>query len=196
VSSISEVRALLVIPVLAAAILAAGCGGGSSSSSTTGSSATGSSTTSADDWANSVCEAFTTWTTTITSAGQSIKDNPTDDGLRSAGDDIKSATQSLSDELKGLGRPDTNSGQQAKDAVDQLATKLDANQQKIETAIDDASGASGALTAVSTVSATLVTMGNDIGTTFQQLDQIDGQGELADAFQQSDACAGLTTTTS
>jgi hypothetical protein len=187
-----EVRALLVVPLLAAAILAAGCGGGDSSS-TTGSS-TGSSATSAGDWANSVCEAFTTWTTAITSAGQSVKDNPTEDGLRSAGDDIKSATQTLSDELKGLGRPDTESGQQAKDTVDQLATKLDANQQKIQTAIDNASGTSGALATVSTVSATLVTMGNDLRTTFQQLDQIDGQGELADAFQQSDACAGVTTT--
>jgi hypothetical protein len=187
-----EVRALLVVPLLAAAILAAGCGGGDSSS-TTGSS-TGSSATSAGDWANGVCEAFTTWTTAITSAGQSVKDNPTEDGLRSAGDDVKSATQTLSDELKGLGRPDTESGQQAKDTVDQLATKLDANQQKIQTAIDNASGTSGALAAVSTVSATLVTMGNDLRTTFQQLDQIDGQGELADAFQQSDACTGVSTT--
>jgi hypothetical protein len=184
------VRALLVVPVLAAAIFAAGCGGGGSGSSS------GSSTTSAGDWASSVCEAFTTWTTAITSAGQSIKDNPTEDGLRSAGEDIKSATQTLSDGLKGLGRPDTESGQQAKDVVDRLAAKLDANQQKIETAIDDASGASGVLTAVSTVRATLATMASDIGTTFQQLDQIDAQGELTDAFEQSNACAGLTTTTS
>lgn len=183
-------RALVVVSVFVAAILAAGCGGGDSSSSN------GSSATPAGDWANSVCEAFTTWTTAITSAGQSVADDPTEDRLRAAGDDIKHATKTLSGELKGVGRPDTESGQQAKDAVDELASKLDANLQKIETAINDASGASGALTAVSAVAATLVTMRNDIGTTLQQLDQIDAQGELADAFQQSDACAGLATTTS
>ena len=175
--------------MLAAAVLAAGCGGADSSSSN------GSSATPAGDWANSVCDAFTIWTNAITSAGQSVQDNPTEDGLRAAGDEIKSATQTLSDELKSVGTPDTESGQQAKDAVDQLATKLDANLQKIETAINDASGASGALTAVSTAAATLVTMRNDLETTFRQLEQIDAQGELADAFQRSDACAGLTTTT-
>jgi hypothetical protein len=190
-----EVRALVVVLVLAAAILAAGCGGGDSSSGNGSSATNGSSAAPAGDWANTVCEAFTTWTTAMTSAAQSVQDNPTEDGLRAAGDDIKSATQTLSDELKGVGTPDTESGQQARDAVDRLVTKLDANLQKIETAINDA-GASGALTAVSTATATLVTMRNDIGTTFQQLDQIDAQGELGDALQQSDACAGLTTTTS
>jgi hypothetical protein len=37
-------------------------------------------------------------------------------------------------------------------------------------------------------------MGNQVSATFQQLEQIDAQGELRDAFEQADACAGLTST--
>ena len=166
----------------AAAFAAAGCGGSSDE------------TPSAVDWANSVCQAFSTWRDSITSVGQSVQQNPTEQSLTSAGDDIKSATETLTDDLRNAGTPDTESGSQAKDAVDQLASQLDSSLQKIETAVDNASGVSGALTAVSTVSSTLATMGTQISTAFQKLDQIDAQGELRDAFEQADACAGLTST--
>ena len=170
------------MPVAAAAFLAAGCGGGNDE------------TPSAVDWANSVCQAVSTWTSSIASIGQTVQQNPTQESLKTAGDDVKSATETFSDDLKSAGTPDTESGSQAKDAVDQLTTNLDDGLQKIQTAIEDASGASGALTAVSTVSSTLATMGNQVVATFQQLEQIDAQGELNDAFGQADACAGLTST--
>jgi hypothetical protein len=168
--------------VAAAAFLAAGCGGGNDE------------TPSAVDWANSVCQAISTWTTSIASVGQTVQENPTEESLTTAGDDIKSATETLSDDLKSAGTPETESGSQAKDAVDQLASNLDDGVQKIETAIEDASGVNGALTAVSTVSSTFATMGSQISATFRQLDQIDAQGELRNAFEQADACAGLTST--
>ena len=186
-------RSLLAVLILSAAIVAAGCGGGSSSSS--GTSGTESSATAADDWANSVCEAFVTWNNSITDAGQGIKDNPSEEGIRTAGDEIQSATQTLADDLRGLGRPDTESGQQAKDTIDQLATNLDTSLQKISDAMDNASGAAGAVTAASTIGTSLVEMGDHVSTAFQQLQDIDAGGELQSAFEQADSCAGLTTTT-
>jgi len=185
-------RSLLAVLILSAAILAAGCGGGSSSSS--GASGTESSATAADDWANSVCEAFATWKNSITDAGQGIKDNPSEEGIKTAGEQIQSATQTLSDDLHGLGRPDTESGQQAKDAIDELATNLDTSLQKITDAMDNASGTSGAVTAASTIANTLVEMGQEVSTAFTKLEDIDAQGELKDAFTSADSCAGLTTT--
>src|SRR3954462_1387295 len=149
-------RSLLAILVLAAAIVAAGCGGGSSSSS--GNSGTESSATAADDWANSVCGAFVAWNNSITDAGQGIRDNPSEEGIKTAGEQIQSATQTLADDLRGLGKPDTESGQQAKDTIDQLATNLDTSMQKITDAIDNASGASGLVTAGSTIATTLTEM--------------------------------------
>ena len=184
-------RGLLAVVVLAAAIVvAAGCGGGSSS----GGTGTESSATAAGDWANSVCQAFNDWNSSVREAAQSVTDNPTEDGIKSAGDDIRSATETLSDDLKGLGRPDTESGQEAKDAIDQLATSLETSMQKISDALDNASGTSGVVTAASTIATTLQEMGSQVSTTGQQLENIDAQGELRDAFEQADSCAGLTTT--
>ena len=172
------------MPVAAAAFLAAGCGGGNNE------------TPSAVDWANSVCQAVSTWTSSIASIGQTVQQNPTQESLKTAGDDVKSATETFSDDLKSAGTPETESGSQAKDAVDQLASNLDDGLQKIETAIEDGSGSgvSGALAAVTTVSSTLATMNNQVVATVQQLEQIDAQGELRDAFGQADACAGVTST--
>ena len=184
-------RALLAVLIFSAAIVAAGCGGGSSSSSGTG---TESSATAADDWANSVCEAFVTWNNSITDAGQGIRDNPSEEGIRTAGEQIQSATQTLADDLRGLGRPDTESGQQAKDTIDQLATNLDTSLQKINEAMDNASGTTGAVTAASTIGTSLAEMADHVSTAFQQLQEIDAQGELQSAFEQGDSCAGLTTT--
>jgi phage-related protein len=184
-------RSLLAVVILSAAIVAAGCGGGSSSSGGTG---TESSATAADDWANSVCEAFVAWNNSITDAGQGIRDNPSEEGIRTAGEQIQSATQTLADDLRGLGRPDTESGQQAKDTIDQLATNLDTSLQKINEAMDNASGTAGAVTAASTIGTTLVEMADHVSTAFQHLQEIDAQGELQSAFEQGDSCAGLTTT--
>ena len=134
-------------------------------------------------------------TSSITDAGQGIRDNPTEDGIKTAGDDIRSATDTLADDLKGLGRPDTESGQEAKAAIDELATSLETSMQKITDAIDNASGASGLVTAGSTIATTLTEMGSQVSTTGQQLENIDAGGELQSAFEQADSCAGLTTTT-
>ena len=190
---ILPMRGLLAVIVLAAALVAAGCGGDSSSSGT-GATGTESSATAAGDWANSVCQAFNDWQNSITDAGEGVRDNPTEEGIRTAGDEIRSATQTLSDDLHGLGRPDTESGQEAKDALDQLATNLDGSLQKITDAMDNASGTSGAVAAATTIGTTLAEMGTQVSTAFQQLETIDAQGELQDAFEQADSCAGLTTT--
>jgi phage-related protein len=185
-------RALLAVLVLAAAVVAAGCGGDGGNSA--GGTATESSATAVDAWANSVCEAFTTWQSSIQDAGQSVGDNPSEEGIKTAGDQIKAATQTLADDLKGLGRPDTESGQQAKQAMDELATSLESSLQKITDAIDNASGTAGAVAAATAIGNDLVDMGNQVSTASQKLQDIDAQGELADAFAQADSCAGLTGT--
>ena len=49
----------------------------------------------------------------------------TKDSLTNAVDEGKSATQTLDDDLNGLGTPDTDAGKQAKSDVDQLRSELD-----------------------------------------------------------------------
>ena len=168
---------------LLAVFLAVGCGGDDDS---------GSSDPSTTEWAQGLCSAIGDWTSSVSSATGSLKgDNLSEEGLKSAVDDVESATDTFVDDMKGLGSPDTEAGQKAKESVDQLADELDSELAKIESATDGASGVSGVLDAVSTVSGTLSTMSQQIASTFSELEQIDAAGELEDAFKEADACNDL-----
>jgi phage-related protein len=176
-------RAALVSAVIAAAVLAAGCG---KSSSTSSSSSPG-------DWANSLCSALTTWSTSVKSAAGSLKGgNVSESSLKGASGDIKTASDTLVGDLKGLGKPDTTGGQQAKDAIDQLSSEVKTDVGKMQSAVDNASGLSGAMAAATTVSATLSTMGSQINSTASKLDKADAKGELQKAFKDAPACSSLT----
>jgi phage-related protein len=178
-------RAALVSVVIAAAVLAAGCGKSSSTSS--------SSSTSPSDWANGLCSALTTWSTSVKSAAGSLKGgNVSESSLKSAAGDIKDASDTLVGDLKGLGKPNTTGGQQAKDAIDQLSSEVKTDVGKMQSAVDSASGLSGAVAAASAVSTTLSTMGNQINSTASKLDQADAKGELQKAFKDAPACSSLT----
>ena len=176
------VRLAAVPVVLGAVVLAAGCGGDKSASDTT----------SPSEWANGVCSAINTWTGSVKSAGESLKDSPSKDGLDSAANDVKSATDTFVSDLKDLGKPDTKAGQQAKTSIDQLSSDVDKDVQDMQSAVDEASGVSGVLTAVSSVAATLATMNNQVKSTFSELEQLDPAGELDRAFQDASACSSLT----
>ncbi len=55
-----------------------------------------------------------------------------------------------------------------------------------------ASGISGAITAGSIASTTLVTMGQQVSATFGDLQKLDAKGELEKAFSSSASCKQLT----
>ena len=120
----SSPRANLIAVVALLALIAAGCGssGGSSTSTSTTTSASATET-----WATGVCTSITTWQAALKSAAGSLKSNPTKNGLQTAGDDAKAATETLASDLKGLGKPDTQAGTTGKDlarsARDQLAAE-------------------------------------------------------------------------
>ena len=162
-------------------VLAAGCGSKSSEPTSTA------------DWADGVCSAITTWKSSIKSSADSLKGgNFTQDSLKSAGDDMTSATDTLESDLKDLGKPDTQAGQQAKDAIDQLSSDLKTDTDSIKTAVDDVSDLSGVPSAAATVSSTLATMRRQVTSTVNSVEQLDGDGELQTAFQQSSACQQLS----
>jgi uncharacterized protein YoxC len=171
-------RAAQKVAVVAALALAAGCGGGDDSSA-------------AEQWASSACSAVNTWTSSIESIGDTLKENPTKEGVDKAYDDLMSSTQTLVDDLKALGPPETEAGQEAQDAVNALADDLDQSLEEMQTAIDDASGASGVLSAISVVSGNLATMGDDVSSTIDMIEQLEGGQELKDAFDKADSCADL-----
>jgi hypothetical protein len=158
-------------------MLAAGCGGSDESATT--------------KWFDNVCSAVTAWQDSITEAGQSLKNNPSKEGLESAFTDAKDATSTLSDDLKSAGKPDTEAGDQAKQALDTLGTQLDDGVTKMQDSVDGVSTVNEALTAVSAVSGTLATMGTQIQSTVDDLRTLDTEGELQTAFNEADSCAPL-----
>ena len=171
-------RRLLALSVLTVA-LAAGCGGDDGGD---GGSATA-------DWANDVCEAVSTWSESVRTTAESLRSGtPTPDGLKDAVDEFRDSTQTLVDDLKGLGKPDTEAGDEAKEALDKLADDVDENVQKLEDAADDASGVEGIVAAATTISTTLATMGQQLSSTFSELEGLDASGELEDAFRDADSC--------
>lgn len=174
---------LAIALVAMVAVLAAGCGSDDSSSDTTA----------ATDWANGVCTALSTWTNSLKSTVSSLGvADLNKDGLESAVDDAKSATETMVSDLKALGRPDTESGQEAQDEINTLTDQLTSGVDSIESSVSGASGISGVLSAVSSVTATLKTMGTDVTNALSSLENLDAKGELQDAFSQAEACKSLT----
>ena len=178
----------LITVVVSVAFVAAGCGSSGDDSTTT----TTTSASATEAWASGVCSSLTTWQAAIKATAGSLKSDPTKSGLQTAADDAKSATQTLASDLKGLGKPDTPSGQQAKDSLDQLATSLQQNVATIEDAVKGASGISGVIAAVSSATVTLATMQTEVKTTVADLQGLDAKGELKSAFTSSSACNTLT----
>lgn len=181
--AVSTTRLAALAAVLAAVLLASGCGGGNSSSSDT---------KPAEDWANSVCSAITTWTSSVRQTGNDLRSGSVNkDSLNKAVNDFESSTKQLAGDLKGLGRPDTSSGQKAQASVEKLAGEIQTDADKIKSEIKGASGIAGYQKALANVGATLQQMGAQVTSTFGELGNLDAKGELESAFKKADKCSTL-----
>jgi hypothetical protein len=61
----------------------------------------------------------------------------------------------------------------------------------MQDAVKDVEGVNGLVAAATAVSATLSTMGQQLSSTFAELEQADVEGELDQAFRDADACDQL-----
>ena len=179
-ASTSRVAALATVVVTVA--LVSGCGGSSSSD-----------TKPAEDWANSVCSAITTWTTSVQQTGKDLQGNVNKDSLNKAVNDFESSTKQFADDLKGLGRPDTDAGDKAQASVEKLASEIQSDADKIKSEAKSASGSGikGYQQALTSVGGTVQQMGQQVTSTFQELGNLDAKGELESAFKKADKCSSL-----
>jgi len=92
--------------------------------------------------------------------------------------------------LRGLDRPETDAGQEAQAAVDDLADEVETARSTIDDAVDDASGA-GLLQAASTIATALSTLQTEVSSTLDRVEGLDGGQELKDAFESNDSCDEL-----
>lgn len=165
-------------------LLGAACGGGGGSTTTTEAEAM-------QAWANDLCTATNTYITSLTSLGDTLKGgNLTKDSLNQALDKAKSATQTFGDDVKGLGSPPV-SDSKTKNALDDLRNELSKDADTIKNAMSNVSGVSEVLSAVSTITGTLATVGTQISTTYNEIKQADPKGTVQTAFQNATACSSL-----
>src|SRR4051812_20840094 len=176
-------KAAVLASILLLSVAAAGCGGGSSKPT-------------AEDWAGNLCSAVTSWTDELKSTATTLTSDPTLEGLKSAKNDVSSATDTFVDDLKGLGKPNTEAGEQAKETTDKLADQLGQDKQELSDAVDKASGVQGVVDAAKAVQAALTKMATQFQAAFSSLQALDTKGELEDAFQSADSCKKLAQSSS
>jgi hypothetical protein len=174
---------IAAILVLALAGVAAGCGGDDE---------TESDPTAA--WADGFCSAVTDWTDELQTITSQFSDtsNLSEDGLRSAATDVQSATQTLVDELRDLGAPETDSGEEVKNALDTLSTTLEDESSAIEDTANGVSSITELPSAITKISSSLSALGTAFSQTLQTIENADASGELRSALEDSPECADIS----
>jgi hypothetical protein len=160
---------------LAAALVTAGCGSGGSKPSAT------------VTWADGICSAVVDYENALKDAAAPLRSTLSRESLDQAATNVKDASQDFADSIRAVGKPDTESGKQAQQILQDLSTSLkeDAN------AIQDAGGGT-ARSAISAVGTTLVTAQSQISQAIDKLQQLDVESELKDAFSQAASCDDLS----
>ena len=171
---------LLTVPV---AVLAAGCGGGGDESTTAAQPA--------GDWAQGLCSAALTWKDSLGTAVDAVKGHPSKDTITSAADDAESATKTFVDDVKALGVPQTESGQLAKDEVDNLADQLESSVDSIKQDADDVSSGKDVAASLASIAATAGTMVTYVKEAVTDIQGLDATGELETAFRNASSCKEL-----
>lgn len=135
-----------------------------------------------------------TWRSAVKSVGAQLKNGQirSKAELTNAADQIETATKTLTDSLKGLGKPPSPGADQAKGDVDRLRQQLNKGVDQLKTEAASVSGAQGALSAISSAGATVSAMASEVSATITQLKSIDAQGAWKQAFSQASSCKTLS----
>ncbi len=173
---------IATIAVVALTGVAAGCGGSDSEEDPTAA------------WASGFCTAVTAWTTELQTVTSEFSDpsNLSQEGLQSAAEDVRGATDTLVGDLKDLGAPETEGGEEVKSALDTLSTTLDTEVSSIQDTAQGVSGIADLPSAISKITASLSALGTAFSTALTTIDNADAKGELQSALQDSPDCADLT----
>ena len=144
-------------------------------------------------WASSFCSAITGWTDDLEGVTSQFTDtsNLSEEGIRSAADDVRSSTQDLVDELRGLGRPPTESGDEVRTALDTLSDTLEKESTEIQETAEGVSGITELPSALTAITTSLSAMATSFSSALTTVKNADVEGELQTALEDSPECAGI-----
>jgi hypothetical protein len=104
-------------------------------------------------------------------------------------DDGLEATEQFVDDVRSLGRPETEAGQQAADVVDSMADEVESTADDLRETFD--SGGDSLPEMISKLSAAgtqIVQMGQDVQASLTELQDLDGGGELRSEVEANSDC--------
>jgi hypothetical protein len=163
------------------ALAVSGCGGDDSSASAT------------EEWAEGFCTAITDWTAAITESTDELRNlsSLSPESFEEAAGNLRTATSDFADDLRALGAPETESGEEAKQAIDEFSAALEDDSAEIESAIQDVSGITDVPAAVQAITAALTSMNEAFTSMISTIREGDAAEELETALEDADACADL-----
>jgi methyl-accepting chemotaxis protein len=176
-------RLALAGAVLALVGVAAGCGGDDDGEAD-----------STAAWASSFCSAITDWSDELEGVTSEFSDtsNLSQEGIRSAADDVRGSTEGLVDDLRGLGAPPTDSGEEIRTALESLSDTLDTESSQIQETADGVSGLTDLPNAITEITASLSAMATAFSTALSTVQDADVGGEVQAALEDSPECAGIS----
>jgi hypothetical protein len=166
------------VPVVITAVaLRAGCGG----------SGGGSKTTSASDWAAGYCTAATTWVTTLDQTRADARAGKTSPSI--AAQTVTKQTNTFTQTISGLGRPDTPDGAASASTASNLAKRLQGRTGRIAAAASTTNTSVTVAQRKAIVSTQVAASLSDVAAATGQLETNDA--ELRTAIKASADCAKL-----
>jgi hypothetical protein len=175
-----------VFLVVVTATVLAGCGGSGAGSTTSTAAET------AQQWANGLCAATTTYTASLRSMGTTLKGGGLNkQTLDAVVSDAKASTQAFADSVKLLGPPPV-SDSKGKQIFETLQGQLSDDADAIKSATANVTGPADVLNAISAVASTLAKAGTQISDAFGQIKQLDVDDTVRQAFSDAPACDSLT----
>ena len=153
---------------------------------------------SATAWADSVCTSLTTWRASITAISDAGGDSLTPESLQQSLADATSATATLVDDLRALGPPDLDSGDDLKQQLDSAAGEIESSFGTLKQGAEDAADASSPsdfLQALAALAPQFQALLDTTKTTVEDLQSANvGEGaktELQQAFSNAASCQQL-----
>jgi hypothetical protein len=157
--------------------LAGGCGGEDESAS--------------EAWAGDFCSAAAEWRSSVDEAIAQVGD-PADldfESLRGAIDDGLGATETFVADLRALGPPETEAGQEAAGIVDSTADELDSDVDELRSALEtESSSVPELLEKAGQATALIGQMAQELQGSVQELEGLEPAEELGNALRDNQDC--------
>jgi hypothetical protein len=174
------VKLLVSTALLALAlILAAGCGGDDDDDQT-----------SSQAWADDFCSAAADWRSSLDDiiSGFGSPSDLNEDAIRDAVDEGLDTTEQFLEDVKGLGTPDTEAGQEVKGIVDDMSASVQTTVDDLRDTLGDSSSLQDLLVAAPQAAAQLGDLEQELQTSLDELENVD-TGEFKSELESNEDCA-------